>query len=296
LTLKAPALASKQYISIIRLFNHCDISLDGEVNTSRIKKQLNAEFDFAKDGFIEVDDYSYNKNDVLEELDKPNFAERLVYHKKIWEQKSLLALLEKNEIDIYEVRNQIKTFANDEAFETFFSPYFVIPFNYVSRKYINENKISELGNWLLFDDFLQADEREEGLRTVRIFLDEKLKVLKNVNKDTYRSRRLEVINWVEAGAGKLLSNLPSDFYDVKEDIALHLINLTVAIQKTANRDCKDISRELTQVNDLSEELSDIITNNHRAYTGSSSSSSGNTDYRWVIWVVIILLRVASGGC
>jgi hypothetical protein len=296
LTLKAQALASKQYISIIRLFNHCDISLEGEVNTSRIKKQLNAEFDFAKDGFIEVDGYSYNKNDVLEELDKPNFAERLVYHKKLWEQKALLALLENSDLNIYEVRSQIKTFANDEAFEIFFSPYFVIPFNYVSRKYINENRTSELGDWMLFDDFLKADEREEGLKTIRIFLDEKLKVLKNVNKDTFKNRRSEVMDWLEGGAGRLLSNVPEDFHAIKEDIALHLINLTVAIQKTAKKDCKEISHELSAINDLPKELEDIITNNHRVYTQTGSTASGNTDYRWVIWVVIILLKMVSGGC
>ncbi len=289
-------MANKQYISIIRLLKHCDISLDGEVNVSRIKKQINAEFDFAKDGFVDIDGNNYNKNDVFEEIEKADFLERLVFHKKIWEQKALLALLEKNNLNIYEVTSQIKTYANDEKFENFFSPYFVIPFNYISRKLINENKIAELGEWMLFDDFLKTDDREEGLRTVRIFLDEKLKVLKNINKDTFKSRRDEVVNWVTAGAGRLLNNLPTDLHDVKEDIAYHLINITVAIQKVANRDCKEISTELTQIYDLSAELTDIITNNHRVYTQSGSSSPSNTDYRWVIWVVIILLKIASGGC
>lgn len=288
-------MANKQYISIIRLLKHCDISLDGDINVSRIKKQINAEFDFAKDGFVNIDGNNYNKNDVFEEIEKADFLERLVFHKKIWEQKALLALLEKNDLNIYEVRSQIKTHANDEKFKNFFSPYFVISFNYISRKFINENKIAELGEWMLFDDFLKTDEREEGLRTVRIFLDERLKILKNINKDTFKSRREEVVNWVTAGAGRFLSNLPTDLHDVKEDIAYHLINITVAIQKVANKDCKKISTELTQVNDLSAELTEIITNNHRVYT-QSGSSSGNIDYRWVLFVVIILLRMVSKGC
>jgi hypothetical protein len=295
LTLKAQALASKQYISIIRLFQHCDISVEGDINVTRIKKQLNAEFDFAKDGFIEINGYSYNKNDVFEEIEKPDFTERLLHHKKIWERKAVLAILEDNALNLFDLRDQIKTFANDASFEQFFSPYFVIPFNYISRKCINENQLSNLGDWLLFDDFLQPDEREEGLRTIRIFIEEKLRVLRNVNKDTFVSKRPEIIEWLTSGGGNFLSNLPHEFYNEKSDIALYLINLTVAIQKTERRDCKRISTVLTCIRDLPEALETIITKNHKAYTQGGSSSS-NTNYGWVIWVVIIVLKVMAGGC
>ncbi len=288
-------MASKQYISIIRLFAHCDISVEGDINVSRIKKQLNAEFDFAKDGFIEIDGYSYNKNDVFEEIENPDFNTRLLYHKKIWEQKAVLAILEDNALNLFDLRSQIKTFANDASFEEFFSPYFVIPFNYVSRKYINENQFSDLGDWLLFDDFLQSDEREEGLRTIRVFIDEKLRVLRNVNKETFISKRPEIMEWLTSGGGNFLSNLPHEFYNEKSDIALYLINLTVAIQKSERKDCKRISTVLTCIRDLPEELENLIDNNHKVYTQSGSSSS-NTNYGWIIWVVIIVLKLLAGGC
>lgn len=288
-------MASKQYTSIIRLFQHCDISAEGDIHVPRIKKQLSAEFDFAKNGFIEIEGYSYNKSDVFEEIEKPNFNERLFHHKKIWQRKAVLAILEDNLLNLFDLRDQIKTFANDTSFEQFFSPYFVIPFNYISRKCINENQLSDLGDWLLFDDFLQPDEREEGLRTIRIFVEEKLRVLRNVNKDTFLSKRPEIMEWLTSGGGNFLSNLPHELYSEKSDIALYLINLTVAIQKSEKRDCKRISTVLTCIRDLPAELERLITNNHKAYTQGGSSSSNN-NYGWIIWVVIIVLKLLAGGC
>jgi hypothetical protein len=62
-------LANKQYISIIRLLQHAEIDVESEINVARVKKQLAAEFNFSPTAIIEIDNYSYNKTDVFEELD-----------------------------------------------------------------------------------------------------------------------------------------------------------------------------------------------------------------------------------
>jgi hypothetical protein len=87
-------LASKQYISIIRLFEHCGIAYDSEIIVSRIKKQLTAEFGIAASGIIEINHHSYNKNDVFEEIEHPDFITRLSFHRKIWNSLCLLSFLE----------------------------------------------------------------------------------------------------------------------------------------------------------------------------------------------------------
>jgi hypothetical protein len=55
-------LANKEYTSIIRLFNHCDISINDDFNLSRARKQLQAEFGIAQDGFIEIEGYTYTRH------------------------------------------------------------------------------------------------------------------------------------------------------------------------------------------------------------------------------------------
>ncbi|MEI9955717.1 MAG: hypothetical protein WDM90_05265 [Ferruginibacter sp.] len=161
MTLKAPALA-KQYISPIRLFEHCSISTT-ELNISRMKKQLSAEFDFAKTGFIEIDGYTYNKNDVLEEIERPDFFERLQYHSMLWESKNILSIIENNTGNLSYLKQEFDKFQHNKSFDVFFSPYFAAPFSHICRGYLNEGKLYELSTLLLFEDFLQPMEREEAL-------------------------------------------------------------------------------------------------------------------------------------
>ena len=290
-------MASKQYTSIIRLFLHSNVSIDdATVNVPRIKKQLTAEFDFAKEGFINVDGYNYSKNDVLEELSREDFIDRLHYHKRIWENKAVLSILEDNELRLYELRDQIKTFANDTKFDAFFSPYFAVPFNYVSRNYLNDKRLSDVGAWLLFEDFLQGEDREEAFRAIRIFLEENIRTIKNINTDNYKIIRPQIEHWLKPGGSDLLNNLPHEFYGTKNDMVLYLINLTVRIQKINKQDCKNISTELTCVTDITKEYEDLIMNNHKAYTQTRYSSSSKNNYWWIVWLVIMLFRLLAGGC
>ena len=290
-------MANKQYTSIIRLFLHSDVAIDdAAINVPRIKKQLAAEFDFAKDGFINIDGYNYSKNDVLEETGREDFLERIIYHKKIWENKAVLSILEDNELRLYELREQIKKFANDTKFDAFFSPYFAIPFNYVSRNYLNEKRLSDVGEWLLFEDFLQGENREEGFRALRIFLEENIRLIKNINADNYRIIRPQIEHWLKPGAGDLLNNLPHEFYGTKNDVVLHLINLTVRIQKINKKDCTNLSTELTCVTDIVQEYEELIMNNHKVYTQTRYASSSKNNYWWLVWLVIMLFKLLAGGC
>lgn len=286
-------MANKQYISPIRLLQHCSIDTEGEINLPRIKKQLNAEFGFAKTGFIEVDDYTYNKTDVLEEIEQPDFTERLKFHQRIWQSKNILSLLENNSTSLAALKNDFDKFQNDKKFDEFFSPYFAAPFNHISRGLLNEGKLYNLSTLLLFEEFLQPADREEAFKAIRIFLDDNLHVFKNISVANYNSYRTKLKHWRSSDWDAFINNLPDDLYEYKNAIAFELINLTVKIQKTNKQDCKVISAGLVHVQGLSENSRETILNNDGVF--NAKVTAGN--YSWAIWVGIILLKVLStGGC
>ncbi len=287
-------MAEKQYISPIRLFEHLGIEYKDDINISRIKKHLNAEFSIARDGFIEVDGHSYNKHDVMAEIERLDFTGRMHYHIQVWKNHFLLAILESNEANFPEVLSAMDNFQNDDAFDEFFSPYFAGPFNIAARYCINNNDLPSLGEWYRLQAFLLPEDREVGFASTRIFLEDNLKLFNNISKENYPTFRPKVEHWLRWGWHKFLNNLPHEFYHYKEEIAVSLINLTVTLQKTNKDDCRDISNDLMLVKDLREDLQDTIINNDKAFNVVQSSGSNN--YWWVLWVVIILGRVASGGC
>ncbi len=289
-------MANKQYISPIRLFDHCGIDYSGEVNLQRLKKQLSAEFDFSKSGFIETGGYTYNKNDVLEEIERPDFISRLTYHKKIWQNKNMLAVLEDNQVDLYAIKYSFDEFQNDPAFDDFFSPLFAAPFNHISRSFLINGRLQDLGQWLWYRDFLKAPEREEGFKSIRIFIEENDKLFKNISRDNYKSFRPKIKHWLGQEWPMLFNNLPDEFYPLKNSMIADLINLTVKIQRLNGQDCRLISNGLIQLRDVPEDLSATIASNHSIYNGTGTKST-SPNYWWIIWIAIFVIRmIATGGC
>jgi hypothetical protein len=295
-------LANKQYISIIRLLQHSDIDVDGEINVQRVKKQLTAEFNFSPSAIIEIDNFSYNKTDVLDELDTINFAERMAFHKAIWDSKNILSFLEENQFSYANFNKEILAFFNNPEFDAFISPYFAVSFNIVARNYINTLQFEQLGYLLSFEDFINGADREEAFRSVRIFIDENIRLLKNTSKDNFMTMRPKIAHWITSDWSIFVNNLPDDFYETKEDLVIPLINLTVAIQRSNFHDCKSISFQLNQIEEISSNLKETIANNHNIYSGEKSNSDNSSgfdysNFKWIIWVIIIGLKiVAMGGC
>lgn len=290
---------AKQYISVVRLLKHCGINPLGELNLSRIRKQLTAEFGISETGFIEVGGHTYTRHDVLEEIDRPDFQERLKYHQRIWTCPEMLNLLENNETNFSSLRDKFKLFAGDNNFDSFFSPYFAGPFNYVSRNCLTDKNFIELAQLLEYEDFLQPEDREEAFRPIRIFLDENLRLLRNVNKDNYSMMRPKISHWIEGNWHIFFNNLPHEFYDTKNDMVVLLVNLGVAVQKSNKRDAREMSDQLIGLADLPESLRSVIVSNHAAYnkTASTSSSGGWRVVWWIFWIIIMIARASStGGC
>lgn len=290
---------AKQYISIIRLLEHCGISTSEPLSLSRVRKQLNAEFGLTSSGFIETGGFTYTRQDVFEEIDREDFMQRYVYHKRLWESPELLSLLEKNTVDFFAVRDEFNEFTGDEVFDVFFSPYFAGPFNYLSRNYLAQLNFIEMAQLLEYEDFVQPAERDEAFRPLRLFLDENLRLLRNVNKDNYKIMREKIRPWVEDSWGAFLNYVPHELYEQKTEIVVKLVNIGVAVQRSHRADCRAMSYQLVAVSDLPEELIKTIASNHSVYTrNEGSSGSGCFSSSGVIFFVIFLfLRlIASDGC
>jgi hypothetical protein len=267
---------------------------DGELLLTRIKKQLIAEFDFSKNGFIEIDNFSYSKNDILAEIEREDFTDRLKYHIKIWEIKSILAFLERGQPSIYTAKQDFAKLPNDAVFLAFFSPYFSAPFDQVARNFLNEGRWEELSKLLDLHIYLQPEDREEAFRTIRIWLADNIRLFKNISKENYLHKRSQIEHWLEPGWDVFLNALPDEFYDTKCDIASCLINLSVYIQHTRRKDSRVISKGLMGMRSLPQRLRDIILKNDQAYR---SNRIVPKNYRWAIWLAIILIKLlATGGC
>lgn len=288
-------MANKQYISPIRFFEHAGIDHTGELNITRIRKQVMAEFDLSASGFVELEGFSYNRNDLLEELEQPDLKERLAYHARIWQNKALLAVLEENKVDITQMGKDLDNFQNEPAFDAFFSPWFAGPFAYASRNFITNNKIDQLGDWLRFEGFLLPAEREEAFKPLRLFIEESLHVFRNISKENYYLMRPKMPGWLTWGWSTVMNNLPDEFYQVRNDIIVLLINITVKVQHSYREDCRNISYGLMSLKDVPQNLRDTIINNDRVYnnTGGSGSDSGSFSYGWIIWLIIIVIRLAT---
>lgn len=290
-------MASKQYISIIRLFHHCDIPTDGELNIPRIKKQLQAEFSIALEGFIEIEGFTYNRHEVIEEIERADFPGRLKFHKMIWESPQILQLLENSSIDLSTINEEFKSFWNNNEFDIFFSPYFAGPFNYISRTLLAELRLRDVGELLAYEGFLQPDDREEAFRPIRIFLDENMRTIRNVNWENYKMMRPKIAHWIDTDWYLFFNHLPAEFYEIKHDFTSAFINIGVAIQKSHRKDCKKLSEQLISLNDTPENLRQIIVSNHAVYTRSSGGSSNWGGFGWVGFIFFILIKtLAQGGC
>ena len=278
---------------MIRLFQDSGIPTTSGFDLARTKKQLTAEFSFAKTGFIEVGKYSYTRQDVFEEMDRPDFyPERFNFHLTIWNSPSLLKLLEENEADFPGLKNDFTPLFGNNQFDVFFSPYFAGPFNYVSRNLINSASFHGLSNLLLYEDFLQPEEREEAFRPIRLFLDENLRTLRNVNKENYGILRPKIQHWINGSWSGFFNNLPPEFYEIKNDFIVLLINIGVAIQKVNREDCRLISHQLMALQETPEHLRSVVVSNHAVYLDKKSPN-----YMNIIWIALIVIKlIALGSC
>lgn len=300
-------MGKNQYTSIIRLLLHIGLDPNSSLNLQRLRKQLMIEFNMSSTGFISIDDFIYTRQSVFEELEKPDFEERLIFHRLIWQLPVILNCLEKNRFNLAGMANSFRPLVNRKGFCVFFSPYFVDPFCYASRSLQNDGKFEELGILLSFSQYLTPENTEEAYRPIRTYLDETMHNLKNISKDNYLIMRPKIQSWVENNWYSFLNNLPSEFFSIKCDLAGLMINLCVKIQRNNKKDCCRISEQLMLLTDLPSNIRDIIVKNDLVFSrykyllnqkSTNIESKDKPSIGSKIYKIIILFFILSkiAGC
>jgi hypothetical protein len=281
-------LASKKYTSLVRLFQHLDIDIHKELNLQRIRKQILLEFAITEHGIISLNEVNFNKNDILEEIDREDFLHRWGFHLQIWDRRQILALLEDDYIDLDHIGSELNEFRNNKEFITFFSPYFSFSFNSMAKTLLAPPKLGKLGLLLNYKDFIIVEDTEFAFSSIYRFLLDQKKLLNNVSKETYHLHSKALAHWTNSNWGEFLDQLPDVFYSEKEDIVASLINLTVALQSNSLKTTKAISHQLVKINNIDYQHHKLIRDNHKIYTEENKS------YWWVFWVVLVLGRIFAG--
>lgn len=270
-----------RYHSPIRFYEYCGVTVGypAEVNPTRIKKQVAAEFALAVDGIISIDGHDYNKNDILQDFDSPDWFSNLQFHQMIWDNKGLLRCIEEDKISMSEASSQWLKFSRDAAFVKFVSPYFAESFNNIMKLALSFPNFEDARWWFAFLVFVEPDDQEKALQSSRVFLEEALSTFKNVNASTYLNKIQIITPWSKQQWHIFINDLPDSLYYYKEDIAAALINFTFEIQNADLHLAYLISVRLSHVRGLSSELSKIIADNHAVFSNRYDRSLGNTPYQ-----------------
>jgi hypothetical protein len=228
--LKEQVLA-KEYISPIRFFKSIYVDLT-TIDNSRLKKIIIAEFAIADAGVIIVDNNIYNKNDILNLIEDVNFNETIHFHEFIWENKSILELLEKFEINYDLLQQQFNSSKQLAGFSTFVSPYLAISFNQVFRKAQNESNSYDIIAYILrFEKLILTEDREFAFNPLRHFLDSQIKILKNITSKNYHLMRPQAQTWVENYWFEMVNKLPLELDNERNELIHYSINLSSNLQK-----------------------------------------------------------------
>ena len=279
-----------QYQSIIRLFEYCNVEYGDNMDVGRIKKILSAEFSIAPGGIITIDNFDYSKNDILEELESPDFSKRLRHHIQIWKQQSLLNCLEQNRVDYSDVHTWVEL-RYAPGFVRFVSPYFATSFDKVMGKILNLPDFEDAKLWMDLLFFVDNPEDEDrALNSLRVFLLETTRMLRNINSTTYGSFMKQIKPWAKQPSGLFLDELPDSLYKIKDDLVRAWVNFIYGINRKNRTLCYEINSELTQINGIDQELRNVILHNQKIFAGEKSGKRSGCSVFVSIYIIMIIIR------
>lgn len=255
-----------RYQSIIRFLEYTGITVhpDEVLVPARIKKLVVAEFALQSDGIITLEDIDYTKNEIFSELEHPDFQDRMRFHYMIWQQKNLLLFLEKESVSLEEIAPW-EPLMQDEDFIDFVSPYFAPAFDNVMKVLLQRKDMDNAAYWLGFIGMVSPDDEERALLQTRLFLDDAIRLFRNLNDQSYMARKTELELWYYHDWFRFVNQLPEDMYYYAEELATEMINFTVRIEKKDKLLCFNLSKKMIHLNVVSFNLRKLIRNNHGVF-------------------------------
>ena len=299
------------FISIIRFFNYCGIDAAQAVpgNIPRIKKQIAAEFSLVPNGIIEIEGTVYNKQDVFSILEAPDFAEILAHQQTINEHEPLRLFLEKG-IASDELAEHVEILKKEEGFVRYVSKYFAPLFNREMKRRLSTFDFESAADWIPNCQLLLTTDGEQAFQYTSTFLEENLRLFKNLNKTTFLSRKAEVTPWTGNWA-RFMNWLPDMIYAQKEELAIQLINFCVEIQHADVSYCYWISSQMVQLDYLDDSNTQLIRDNHVIYESKAAGTNAvpqsvskkyrkennkTFNYIWIALLAFFIITRLVGSC
>jgi hypothetical protein len=245
---------------------------------------------------VKIDEFEYNRSDLLALLDDENFEQKYAYHRKIWQSKSLLLLLEKEEISLgNEIRQELDLIKKDPVFFDFFSSYFKSILNNLFKSVLSPIDASSLSLLAQLETYVLPEHKIEAFQSISNFLIAQERIIRNTTVENYILNKDELDFWIANEWPDFINHLPAHLQDEKEDLILSLINLTFALQFRFRKETKLISYKLTAVNFIDENYRDTIVNNDNIFSGKVKKAERS--YWWLIWVGIWIMKwLFSDSC
>jgi hypothetical protein len=286
------------YQSLIRFLNYAQIDYaNGSLDWSRVKRIVNAEFAMQTDGIITIEGFAYTKHDVLQEIENPNIDTLLSYHLYIWEAPLLLQALETLNLP----QNAALPMPEDDDFVQWLSPYWSSVFQKNMARYLQEHRLSNATALLSYSGFVAPEDEEVTYVPIRHYLDEIMKLFRNLNDQSYKARSAELNLWVAQPWAAFLNALPESLWSYTDDVANDLINFTVRIQDASKKLCYLISEQLVALKHVNYSYRELILSNHSIYKERYNKTQPlgrlkSIPYTYIIvFLLILMLRIINKG-
>ncbi|TWP29122.1 hypothetical protein ETU09_04580 [Apibacter muscae] len=293
------------YQSPIRLFEYCNIDYKESLDIKKVKKIIGLEFSFAKEGYITLENLDYSKDQIFKEIERDDFLQRFNFHLQIWENKSLLNFLERQEINLPILGKWISLCNKQNCnFKPFISPYFAYSINKVFKKCLSSKNFKLVNEWLDFFVFIDTLQDEFlATESLKNFLIDKTHILKNVNKNTYVTKLPQINDWLNEPFSNFVNKLPESLNDQIDKLVTELINFSVEIQFENKKLCYQIIKELKLIQNINEDLKLLISENHKIYKKKNISIRNIRNIRkrdiirfiLALFIIIRFLSVINKG-
>lgn len=290
----------EKYKSPIRLFEALDIHVDDIIShPNKFKKIIQAEFASSADGFIVVNDITYNKQEILSLLNDENVAQLIDYHFTIWNNKGLLSFLEN---DLFDTQNCNWNFLNFKSgIKDWIAPYFAQSFISVSRFIIQKNDLELLASFMSTNNFI-ADTYTEAAHTPIInYINEQFRIFKNLNVDVFVKNKSIIEPWLKQEWYHLFNRLPILYDGLVDDFVRKLTDFLVDIQHVERKHAIHIAYNLSMINNLEFDLQELTLSNYNAlkntnaFTDPTNKKSGNRFYLTYIGIIAFVLIKLLGS-
>jgi len=227
----------------------------------QIKKQALLELQFSDNQFLEINNFHYSKQTILDffnHIDSKNFE----YHLYIWNHKDLLAFLEEQKIAETFIVKELAEGTDDEKYNLFIAPYLVATIIEIAKRDLKKHYFKNIINCMPIVKGFSIENKTLALkRVLRYYKNIILRI--NLNAKSNEGLKVQYHFLLNDDFYILINSLPDEFYYLQDDIADCLINLVYYNYKDNRETCRDISKKTLLLN-CSFERKATLEQNHEA--------------------------------